>query len=72
MRCVVTYLTQADPGFRKVDEQAVLRPPPSGSDLLQSEIVPVLLEVDLDNKGNGIDCRTWGKRKVSFDIFLSP
>lgn len=51
------YLAKGDPGLGQVDEKAVLAPPPGGDDFLESEVVAVLLQVDLDDEGDGVD---WG------------
>lgn len=48
------YLSQADPGLRKVDEQAVLSPPPRRAYFLEGEIVSVLLQLDLHDERDGV------------------
>lgn len=40
---VITHQSQANPRLGEVHQQAILRPPPGGSDLLDGEIVPVLV-----------------------------
>lgn len=52
---ITTYQSQPNPRFSQVDQNAVLRPPPRSSDLLNGEIIAVLLQVNLYNQGNSID-----------------
>jgi hypothetical protein len=47
-----TYNSQANPRLGDIDKQRILSPALSSLDLLKGEIGPVLLKVDLDDKGD--------------------
>lgn len=51
---VITHQPQANPRLGEVHQQAILRPPPGSSDLLDGEIIPVIVQVNLHNKRNGV------------------
>lgn len=51
-----SYQSQSDPGLCQVHQDAVLCPPPSGSDLFQCQVVAVLLQMNLYDQSNCINC----------------
>jgi hypothetical protein len=54
---VLEYLPETNPCLCKVDQKIVLRPSSCGVDLLQRKIRPVLLEMNMNDKGNSLDYR---------------
>lgn len=60
-----SYQSQSDPGLCQVHQDAVLGPTSCGSNLLQRQVVAILLQVDLYDQGNCIDC---GYTNVSFVV----
>lgn len=50
-----TYSSQANPRFGEVNQQVVLGPSSRGLGLLDGKVCSVLLEVDLDDDGNGVN-----------------
>jgi hypothetical protein len=55
---VWTYHPQTYPGLSKIDQQTVLGPSPCSRYFLDGQICAILLEVDLHDQSNSLDCNS--------------